>query len=92
MSTGEKQKGSLVYENPLQKGKLLIQKEDDEGQPVSGAVFSVTAAQDIYAPWDVKEDGTPASDTKPLVTKGEVQPEKMEKEKAISHYILVNIS
>lgn len=34
--------------------------------------FSVTAAQDIYAPWDVKEDGTPASDTKPLVTKGEV--------------------
>ena len=72
LSTGEKQKGSLVYENPLQKGKLLIQKEDDEGQPVSGAVFSVTAAQDIYAPWDVKEDGTPASDTKPLVTKGEV--------------------
>ena len=69
---GEKQKGSLVYENPLQKGKLLIQKEDDEGQPVSGAVFSVTAAQDIYAPWDVKEDGTPASDAKPLVTKGEV--------------------
>lgn len=39
---------------------------------MSGAVFSVTAAQDIYAPWDVKEDGTPASDTKPLVTKGEV--------------------
>ena len=34
LSTGEKQKGSLVYENPLQKGKLLIQKEDDEGQPV----------------------------------------------------------
>ena len=72
LATGEKQKGSLIYENPLQKGKLIIQKEDDEGQPVDGAVFSVTAAQNIYAPWDIKEDGTPNSDTKPLVTKGEV--------------------
>lgn len=72
LATGEKQKGSLVYENPLQRGKIIVQKEDDEGQPVGGAVFSVTAAQDIYAPWDVKDDGIPDSDAKPLVTKGEV--------------------
>ena len=72
LATGEKQKGSLVYENPLQKGKIIVQKEDDEGQPVGGAVFSVTAAQDIYAPWDVKDNGTPDFDAKPLVAKGEV--------------------
>ena len=52
LSTGEKQKGSLVYENPLQKGKLLIQKEDDEGQPVSGAVFSVCLLYTSPSPRD----------------------------------------
>ena len=38
----------------------------------SGAVFSVQLRRRHLRTRDVKEDGTPASDTKPLVTKGEV--------------------
>lgn len=68
----EKQTGALEYYNPLQKGKIVIQKNDDEGQMVEGAVFTVTANENIYAPWDVKEDGTPEKEAQPLVTKGTV--------------------
>ena len=67
--SGEKQTGALNYYNPLQKGKIIIQKTDDEGQTVEGAVFKIAAAEDIYAPWDVEVDGTPVKGAKPLVTK-----------------------
>ena len=71
LTTGEKQTGGLVYYNPLQKGKIVIQKEDDEGQAVEGAVFTVAAEEDIYAPWDLENDKIVES-AKPLVSKGEV--------------------
>lgn len=67
--SGEKQTGVLNYYNPLQKGKIILQKTDDEGQTVEGAVFKVSTAEDIYAPWDVEEDGTPVKGAKPLITK-----------------------
>lgn len=67
--SGEKQTGALNYYNPLQKGKIIIQKTDDEGQTVEGAVFKVSAAEDIYAPWDMETDGTPIKGAKPLITK-----------------------
>lgn len=70
-TTGEKQTGELLYYNPLQKGKIVIQKENDEGQAVEGAVFTVTAEENIYAPWDIlNEEKT--EHIKPLVSKGEV--------------------
>ena len=71
LTTGEKQTGALLYYNPLQKGKIVIQKEDDEGQAVEGAVFTITAGEDIYAPWDI-ENNKAVLGTKPLVPKGEV--------------------
>lgn len=73
--SGEKQTGALNYYNPLQKGKLIIQKNDDEGQAVEGAVFKVSAAEDIYAAWDMEVDGTPIKGATPLVEKGTVADE-----------------
>lgn len=70
--TGKIQKGCLYYRNPLQKGKLIILKKDDKGQSVSGAIFTVTASEDIYAPWDVDDDGRPVKEAEPLVSKGTV--------------------
>ena len=67
--SSEKQTGALHYYNPLQKGKIIIQKTDDEGRTVEGAVFKVSAAEDIYAPWDVETDGTPVKGAEPLVAK-----------------------
>ena len=72
LTTGEKQTGAVVYENPLQKGKLIIRKTDDAGQKVEGAVFRVTAAEDIYAPWDVNDKGIASKEADPLVKKGTV--------------------
>lgn len=46
----------MIYRNPLQKAKLTIIKKDDENQSVEGAVFTVRAAEDIYAPWDLQEN------------------------------------
>lgn len=71
LTTGNKQTGALLYYNLLQKGKIVIQKEDDDGQAVEGAVFTVTAEEDIYAPWDI-ENNKAVKDAKPLVSKGEV--------------------
>ena len=75
--SGEKQTGVLNYYNPLQKGKIIIQKTDDDGQTVEGAVFKVSAAEDIYAPWDIKTDGTPIKGAKPLIEKKTVVDEIM---------------
>ena len=70
MTTGKMQTGSLVYSNPLQKGILTIVKRDDKGELVPGASFSVTAKEDIYAPWDVDEKGSPLENAEPLMSKG----------------------
>lgn len=72
MSTGKRQTGALVYRNPLQKAKIILTKKDDEEQPVEGAVFTVKAAEDIYAPWDLDEQDSPRKDAEPLVSKGTV--------------------
>lgn len=69
--SGEKKAGILEYYNPLQKGKILIQKMDDENQAVEGAVFTVRAAEDIYAPWDIVDE-KPVTNARPLISKGEV--------------------
>ena len=66
------QKEELIYTNELQKGILKIIKTDDEGALVKGALFEIKAAEDIYAPWQYKEDGTAAPDQEPLVPKGMV--------------------
>lgn len=69
--TERKQTGALVYKNPLQKAQLLIVKRDDVGESVSGATFTVKAAEDIYAPWDQAEE-KPLDGAQPLVSKGTV--------------------
>lgn len=66
------QKGELIYHNNLQKGILKIVKTDDEGALVKGALFEIKAAEDIYAPWQYKEDGTADPNQEPLVPKGMV--------------------
>ena len=70
--TGKKQSGELYYKNPLQKGVLTIVKKDDEGSLVEGASFLVTAAEDIYAPWDMDDEGKPNKDAEPLTAKGTI--------------------
>ena len=61
LSTGEKQKGSLVYENPLQKGKLLIQKEDDEGANIVGNIRREAKRYDmVYAVTTTMRDKCPS--------------------------------
>lgn len=71
LETGEKKAGSLEYYNPIQKGRIVIKKTDDENQAVEGAVFTVRAAEDIYAPWD-KVNGELIADASPLISKGEI--------------------
>lgn len=70
--TGKRQTGALIYRNPLQKAKLTIIKKDDENQSVEGAVFTVRAAEDIYAPWDLQENKKPLKEADPLISKGSV--------------------
>lgn len=70
--TGKTHTGSVIYRNPLQRGTLTIIKEDDEGTLVEGARFTVTAGEDIYAPWDVDKKGNPLPDAEPLTEKGTV--------------------
>ena len=70
--TGKRQTGALIYRNPLQKAKLTIIKKDDEKQSVEGAVFTVRAAEDIYAPWDLQENKKPLKEADPLISKGSV--------------------
>ena len=70
--TGKRQTGALIYRNPLQKAKLTITKKDDEDQSVEGAVFTVRAAEDIYAPWDLQDDKKPLKEAEPLISKGSV--------------------
>lgn len=66
------QKEELIYINDLQKGILRIVKTDDEGEFVKGALFEIKAAEDIYAPWQFRENGTADPDQEPLVPKGMV--------------------
>ncbi len=66
------QTGELIYRNDLQKGILHIIKTDEKGDLVKGALFSIKAAEDIYAPWQYLEDGTVAEGQEPLVPKGMV--------------------
>ena len=55
----KKQTGELIFENKLQKGILEIQKTNELEEPVGQAVFTITAAEDIYAPWQRMEEGKP---------------------------------
>lgn len=66
------QTGELIYRNKLQKGILKIIKTDENGAVVKGALFSVKAAEDIYAPWQYAEDDTVGESQEPLVPKGMV--------------------
>ena len=66
------QTGQLIYENRLQKGILTIHKTDETGASVEGALFSVKAAEDIYAPWQCDENGSPYPDQEPLAAAGTV--------------------
>ena len=70
--SGKEQKDSLTVTDPLQKGILVIHKTDEEGKEIAGAVFSVTAAEDIYAPWDIDNEGKPLNHAKVLTAKGTV--------------------
>lgn len=72
VTTGKKQHGTLIYINPLQKSRLQIIKKDDMGEYVGGACFTIKAAEDIYAPWDLDKDGSPVKDSEPLIVKGTV--------------------
>lgn len=66
------QSGELIYENKLQKGILHLIKTNETGAGVAGAVFEIRAAEDIYAPWQYMEDGSPDSEQEPLVPQGTV--------------------
>ncbi len=66
------QTGELQIQNDLQKGVLRIEKTDDAGDPVGGAVFTVEAAEDIYAPWQTDGNGIPGAGLEPLVSAGSV--------------------
>ena len=66
------QTGQLIYENHLQKGILTIHKTDETGASVKGALFSVKAAEDIYAPWQCDENGNPYPGQEPLAAAGTV--------------------
>lgn len=69
-SPGKKeQKDILVYSNPLQKGELTIIKKDETGEALADVSFRVSAAEDIYAPWDLDSKGNPLEDAKPLLIK-----------------------
>lgn len=72
LATGKRQTSALIYRNPLQKGKIILTKKDDEEQVVAGATFTVKAAEDIYAPWDVDEQNKAEKDAEPLISKGTV--------------------
>ena len=68
----KKQTGELVFENKLQKGILEIQKTNELEEPVGQAVFTITAAEDIYAPWQRMEEGKPMEGEEPLVAAGTI--------------------
>lgn len=72
LTNGKRQTGALIYRNPLQKAKIILTKKDDEGQVVAGATFTVKAAEDIYAPWDLDEQAHPLKDAEPLISKGTI--------------------
>ena len=63
------QDGVLYYENELQKGRILIEKTDEEENAVKGAVFGIWADSDIYAPWQYDENGVLLEGEEPLVAK-----------------------
>lgn len=68
----KKQTKELIIENKLQKGILEIQKTDELNVPVGKAVFTITAVEDIYAPWQCTEDGKPKEGQEPLVAAGTI--------------------
>lgn len=66
------QKEELIYQNDLQKGLIIIEKRDEDEEAVEGALFSVEAAEDIYAPWQCDDTGAPLEEEEPLVASGTV--------------------
>ncbi len=69
-TSGKTQQGTLICENPLQRGVLEIIKNDESGNPLSGVTFTVTAAEDIYVPWAYDENGELKENATALVKKG----------------------
>ena len=65
----ESEKVSYTFKNALQKVLLEIEKEGEAEEKLSGVVFQIKAAEDIYAPWAEGDSGDEA-DSALLVKKG----------------------
>lgn len=59
-----------TFFNPLQKAKLKIVKEGEDGEALEDVAFRIKAAKDIYAPWYEENSGTEEESL--LVSKGTV--------------------